>query len=201
MSRYRAWIVLLAAPVLAIPALLLTDDSRSASDACTRTGTTIAANSRAEVVRDGSYDYTAYGCHRRPRRLTRIGRFDGFDATGPRSFRLAGRFVAWDYLRCSKTVDCQARIGVADLRTGNKRGTNLTSHGGSPASDLEVTPTGAAAWIRAIGESSTLEVRKFDAAGESLLDAGTDIVRDSLAVSGLTVYWTRADQPKSAPLE
>ena len=184
-----------------VPALLLSDDSRSASDACTRSGTTVAANSRAEVVRDGRSDYTAYGCHRRPRRLTRIGRYDIFDATGPRSFRLSGRFVAWDYLACNKTVDCQARVGVADLRTGKKRGTNLTSFGALAATDREVTPTGAAAWIRAAGASTTLEVRKFDAAGESLLDSGTDIEPDSLAVSGSTVYWTRAGQPKSAPLE
>jgi hypothetical protein len=104
-------------------------------------------------------------------------------------------------VRCNKTADCPARIGVADLRTGTKRGTNLTSHGASPATDLEVTPTGAAVWIRAVGQSSTLEVRKFDGAGESLLDAGEDIVPDSLAVSGPTVYWTRADQPRSAGLE
>lgn len=199
--RHGPLLVLLAAPALAVPALLLADDSRSAADACTGSGTTVAANSRAEVVRDGSGDYTAYGCYRRPRRLTRIGRFDVFDATGPRALRLSGRFVAWDYLRCSKTIDCEARVGVADLRTGKKRGTTLTAPGASGATDLEVTATGSAAWIRAVGESSTLEVRKFDSAGESLLDGGADIVPDSLAVSGSTVYWTRGDQPKSARLE
>lgn len=62
-----------------------------------------------------------------------------------------------------------------------------------------MTASGAVAWIRSV--DGIPEVRKLDSGGENVMDTGTDIDPESLAVSGTTLYWTKAGGPRSAVLE
>jgi hypothetical protein len=61
---------------------------------------------------------------------------------------------------------------------------------------LVLEPSGSFAWI---GSGPTLEVHRYDAAGDTLLDSGPDIDSASLAASSAQLYWLRAGAPQSAP--
>jgi hypothetical protein len=199
----RRDVILPAVMVAAVAVFAIgTADSESAAATCTTKRTTIAANSSAEVfTREVDGGYEAYGCDRRSRRISRLGTYDAVNGTGPRSFRLSGRFAAWDRLVCIKLDECHAQVGVADLRTGRKRSSTRTVEGATEATDLEVTKAGHVAWIRRVGDTPTLEIRTLDSNGETAIDSGSDIDNDSLAVSGNTLYWLRGGAPRSAELK
>lgn len=203
MGVYRGIrIAALAAATAATAAavLLLADESRSGSKSrCSFSGTTITANKTGVVYRRGSArEYDAYVCVFSSARTRALGSFDEIGA-GVYGFRLAGRFLAYDHLDCLRE-SCDGEVRVLDLGTGKTRKSAPTQPGGGLATDLELTSTGAVAWIRAVTGPGT-ELKAMDRAGERVLDSGSEIDRASLAVSGSTLYWTRAGAPKSAALD
>lgn len=105
--------------------------------------------------------------------------------------RLAGPYVGYVRFGYDHTLTT-SRIAVRDLRTGRvvRRTGPLTSR----VTDLELSATGAAAWI------ADGEVWRSGAPGPVRLDAGPDIDPTSLAVAGSTVYWTRGGGSYSASL-
>ena len=201
-SLRSAWALLAVAaatvPVLASPAAAI--HRRPVGD-CKTVGTTIAANGAVRVYRRGGRtEYVAYACLTRTGRTRRLGQFDSDG--GPRAFALAGRFVAYDHLICTH-FECRGGLRVLDVRSGAIRRIPLAA-GRGHATAVEVTESGAVAWIRTFSapDNSAVfaEVRKHDADGETVLDSGPGIDRNSLARSGAAVYWTHDGSPRSASL-
>ena len=188
---------------LAATVAIALPEARSArTPACPTTGVTIAANEHIRVYRRGSSkSYTAYACATKTGRVRKLGSFD-LEGGGARLFRIAGTRVAFDDLDCSGgSAGCIGAVRVVDVKSGARRAAgNATGTG--IARDLELTRTGAVAWTRApaSGQPDPGEVRKLDADGEVVLDAGPDLDKESLAVSGSTLYWTRGGAPRSAQL-
>jgi hypothetical protein len=137
-----------------------------------------------------------YACLYRVGRSVSLG--TSYVGSGPsldklERIRLAGPYVAYVRFDYDHTFTT-SRLAVRDLRTGRvvQRAGPLTSR----VTDLELTQTGAAAWISDDG------ARSYEVWGPNgkRLDAGTDIDPRSLAVAGSTVYWTRGGRSFSAYL-
>lgn len=195
-------VLVLGVGVAAVAAVALPDARSARTPACPTTGVTIAANEHVRVYRRGSSrSYTAYACATKTGRVRKLGAFD-IEEGGARLFRLAGTRVAFDDLSCGGgSAGCIGGVYVVEVRSGVRRGAANAS-GTGIARDLEVTRAGAIAWTRApaSGAPDPGELRKLDADGEVVLDAGSDLDKESLAVSGSTLYWTRGGAPRSAQL-
>lgn len=189
--------------------------------ACSSAGSkTVKATERARVFskrgRLGSYRVTRlYGClyGRNARfRLSILGE-PGIFVTSVPHIRLVGNFVGYAEEYEGPAGGRYGQIRVRSLRTGVE---SFTETGAPPDSeditttrnitDLELRATGAAAWIVEVplatgAEQSTFQVHMRGAGGRTMLDAGPDVVPDSLALSGSTLYWTRGGLPRSARLQ
>lgn len=72
--------------------------------------------------------------------------------------------------------------------------------------DLELRANGSVAWVARITQgmpaTTTFEVRAFHAAKarSTILDSGAAIGSRSLALSGMTLYWTNDGAPRSTKL-
>jgi hypothetical protein len=195
-------IVVLSAGVAALVAVTLPEARSARKPTCPTAGVTIAANEHVRVYRRGSSSsYTAYACATKTGRVRKLGTFDREEG-GARLFRIAGTRVAFDDLSCGGgSAGCIGAVRVVEVRSGARRAAANAS-GTGIARDLELTRTGAIAWTRApaSGQPDAGELRKLDADGEAVLDAGPDLDKESLAVSGSTLYWTRGGMPRSAQL-
>jgi hypothetical protein len=95
-------------------------------------------------------------------------------------------------------------LSVANLRTRRLvRGVQLPDN--SSVLDWEATRAGGIAWIQQNKEpfgplDPALQVFKHDRGGQALLDSGTQVTSDSLALSASTLYWMNAGQARSATL-
>jgi hypothetical protein len=171
---------------------------------CASSGKTILANGRARVFAVDPHprdeirlagNFRAYGCVYRGARVFGLGTAD--TGGGPESFKLAGRFVAFDVPICQHN-DCSGRLHLVDLRSARTRKSAAFGQGALPATSVVVNASGAAAWIRPI--NGNYEVRELGSAGERLLDSGGDVGPHSLAASSGTVYWKRGGGVFSAAL-
>src|SRR5262249_18811501 len=119
--------------------------------------------------------------------------------------RVAGRFVAWDEQHFDDSERYNpdfkgfpSSVWALDTRSGAKRTAAATS--GTPdtssVESLVLKPNGSFAWI---GSGATLEVHRYDAADDTILDSGPDIDPASLAASAAQLYWLRAGLAHSAP--
>lgn len=158
-----------------------------------------------------------YGCHAargRPYSLGELGTFTRF-------LRVAGPFVAHDSSFDSRD-GTDSFVRVRNLRTGRlvrkafKGSASGTDDYGTRVTDLEVRPTGSAAWIwdvslpgfpfsRLAGDPPPqFEVRSASRSlppTESiLLDSGPDVDPRSLVLRGTTLSWTRAGVRRLAVL-
>jgi hypothetical protein len=162
----------------------------------------VLANARVRVYRDGP---EVVACWVRTGRETSLGYRESGGSGGfadvVRQLRLAGRFVAHSLVTCRDR--CSVRVVVTDARTSRTRERSVPA-GLDPNAvrDLELRPNGSVAWIgpSSVGEGAPLEVRARDASGERTLDSGADVEPHSLALSGATLYWTKAGRPVSAQL-
>jgi hypothetical protein len=162
---------------------------------CADVGTTIEASSYARLYRSRG---TVFACLRDGRRRL-IGNYYEEDDSGPYIFRIAGRFVATDDRTCLHGLQCTAALEVRDLRTNQLLHSATVEKDANIVQDLVVTPSGSVAWIRS--NSVTIQVLKMDApGGPVVLDEGADVTFGSLARAGVTLYWLRADGPRSARL-
>jgi hypothetical protein len=106
------------------------------------------------------------------------------------SYKLAGRFVAWDYTSvpscknfCPPGVTGTEQINVMDLRSGRTR--SVTTR----ASIIGLTPRGTLVWIGPDPAGQALMA--IDARGQRVLDSG-DIDPGFLKVFGTLVLWSKA---------
>jgi hypothetical protein len=121
------------------------------------------------------------------------------DGSGEYIFRLAGSYVAADALTCVRGLDCTASLEVRDLRSGRVVRAAQVDDDANGIRDLVLTSKGEVAWIRSNG--IVRQVLKLDAPGPPVvLDEGNDIAFYSLARAGTTLYWTRADGPRTGQL-
>lgn len=109
-----------------------------------------------------------------------------------------------------ETQESHERIVVRDLRSG--RSVIRESHGVHGLYGVEqivVKSDGAVAWMVRVnagylGKPVQTQVYAVDASGNRLLAEGWEgldpIERDSLALAGNTLYWTKSGKPFSAPL-
>ena len=182
--------------LVSMPVVSMTAAAKSAG--CEGVGRTIAANGQARVYRANfdNGDYKVFACLRRPRRTVYLGSHHVM-SVGVRTVRLTGPSVAYERLDCNKGT-CTGGIRVRNLRTGTVR-TNPIPAGTAVATEIVVSSSGAVAWTRKL-QAQIVEVRALGAGGERLLDSGTDVDPESLALAGSTVYWTKAGIAQSAVL-
>jgi hypothetical protein len=126
----------------------------------------------------------------------------GADVLDVRRLRLAGRYVAWED-QCNCPSNPTNTIFVKDLRTRRNlvATATLTSSRPGPTDDLELTSSGAVAWIASdiFTNATRREVHKGDAAGAAELDSGNRIGR-RLTREGSTIRWTNAGIARTARL-
>ena len=174
----------------------------------------VAAGTHGAVYKVGrtraTIRYVAcYG--RRTKRLS-LGGDDCFNADAPSQFVIAGRQLAYVNTTCD-TISGSDTVMVVDLRTRKRRYHAPATATPAASADvyagveaLVIARGGEVAWVATYqvpgGPPRTYEVRRSTPVrGESLLlDTGTDVPPDSLAVSPNLVYWTRGSAPRSAPL-
>lgn len=200
----RGWLVLVAVGAGAAATLAIAGapaESSRRPPRCFTDGATILANDVARIYRRGSRtSFVAYGCYYRSGRAVRLSEFDE-QISGFRSPRLAGRFLAANEYLCNKN-DCADAVGVVDLRSRrNVRGIRPSTR--VATTDLEVTRGGSLAVIQQMGTGTggrSYEVKALVGSGETVLDSGTDIDPESLALSGSRAYWFKGGQARSAEL-
>jgi hypothetical protein len=197
-NRFTALVVVATAAVVLDAGGDVTQARTGERVTCTSApGKTVATAGKVRILRrPPRFDSVFYACFRGSNRLRRLGTDDG---VGNATFAISGRFVAYDKLSCNSQA-CAGGVRVLDVRTGRDRLAEPVLSSAYELSDILVTSRGSAAWIRR-PHPDTMEVRRLDATGEAVLDAGPDIVQDSLAASGSTLYWTNAGAPRSAPID
>jgi hypothetical protein len=139
----------------------------------------------------------------------------GPECSGVRREVLAGTIVAYEQVKTNCDPNCVWRVLVRDLRTGrlihdDPTGTStnpayVEREGVGPARAIVVKSNGSVAWLNFADLStqppgSVYQVHVSDKTGSRLLASGTDIDPSSLALTGSTLYWTRAGKRFSAPL-
>jgi hypothetical protein len=213
--RRRDKLVRRLGSALAASALLLPGSGiASAALPSCGSGRTMAASAQVRVFgfdRDPhdsvafENSYRAYACYTPSRKVRRLGSFSRSNPVpvgtfGVYDFVVNGRFVAYDEVFCDRDAACRGPgIQVLDARTGRKRSSARTPSRRELITGLVLARDGSVAWVRPRIDTQ-VDVMKLDPSGEVLLDSGTDIDRDSLALGSHTVYWTRAGVPRSAPI-
>ncbi len=200
-----------AIAMLTLAGLFATTDASAAKRTCNPAhSTTIAATAKVRVfhtrgfTRDTKVRAT-YGCllsRKVPVRFV----IEDFP-TGYDHIAIAGRFVAYaSYSDCAADYCDPNSVIVQDLRNGK------LSFADSTRDTAEVTaivlrPTGSAAWIASSFDSRTgvlqptLQVVKAEYGQPPVvLDPGPDVVGNSLALGGSTLYWMKGATPASAIL-
>jgi hypothetical protein len=135
---------------------------------------------------------------------------------------LAGKMLAYErygFTGSSRYMTAEPSswlIQVRDLRTHRLVHSSPTSTsepppskviGNGPAQGIVVKNDGSVAWIAVDGERpfastlpTTYQVWKVDRTGQHLLAMGTQVVPNSIALAGSTVYWTNRGAPELATL-
>ena len=170
------------------------------SGRCAVRGTTTVEQTKDVRVyyRGVADEHRLYACYERTGRKRPLGRYDQSEGPGVVGPTVAGRFVAYQSLRCEN--DCaDSDVRVMDVRTGSVRRSAKAGPGAHRLGGLVLKRTGSVAWIRAFLDRSA-EVRKLQMDGEHLVDQG-EVELNSLALASSRIYWTRGTTPFSAPLE
>ena len=171
-------------------------------------GRTVAATRDARVYRDRGRTFACrYDTNRRFWLKDEPAEPDALDVE---EIRLAGRYIGYE-LAFYGRIDSRFWVRVRDLRTGRWLvhrdavtfdPVNEDPKASSGVTDLELTRTGAVAWIahNPYLRPLRLEVHKVDADGHAVLATGADIDPRSLALSDARVYWLQGGQPKTSAL-
>ena len=177
---------------------------------CATAGHTVIANKKARVYRVGNDSGGKYyGCTYGSERRKLLG---GYSISSEYQsdtvfIRLRGRRVGYANVSYAGTSAWEAK--VVDLRT--RKVTRRTFADGG-IDDLQMTGSGSLALLtddgatRIDGDGIPNEVQaytviKLESEGGTVLDRGKDVDPDSLAVARHRVYWARADEARSAPIE
>lgn len=203
-----------AAIVAAIGVVPIAPDSASAASCTSAGSSTLASTSASRVYRKASTG-DIYGClysKNKRYRLVDVSSGAGTSSIHNGTLRLAGRYVGLATEDCG-AIDCGSTIQVRNLKTGVRVHNTAAAPNdtveeddteGPLVSDLELRKTnGSVAWIvqsqPAMG-SATFEVRRSDSAGTSLVDTGGNIVPNSLALSGSSIFWLKGATSQTAGL-
>jgi hypothetical protein len=164
---------------------------------------TVVANERLHVYIRG--DGRLIGCSYKTGRRFRLPVAEpGVDGYGP--WALAGRFVAFRHTgACGLCVDENSFVYVFDSVSRRERSWRLDFYDDgvvAAVTDIDVNRQGRVAWIfRNRRAPEDIQVQTESATDTpTVLDSGPDIARNSLAISGSTLYWTKAGAPQSAEL-
>lgn len=172
---------------------------------CDRRGTTITENARARlffVNAPGGLGRIYYGCLRQRGAIRRLGADQGGGANVSAQFlQLSGRLAGLVRSVCIG-ADCGYTAKSIDLRSG--RVLRQSGRTGEPRA-LVMTSAGSLAVLAMLPYDGPpglpqFEIRRIDRTGVTVLDVSSDIDPSSLAVGGSWIYWTRAGQPQSAPI-
>lgn len=164
---------------------------------------TVAANSKVRIFRSRN---GTFACRLPSGKPVPLGDQDQYpDIAAVRNARVSGVYVAYE-VRASGRSGLSSSVNVRNVATRRQavmlpsttraEGAAVPRYGA--VSDLEVTGTGAVAWI-VTNAQGILELRKSDHAGASVVSSGA-IDPDSLAASGQTIYWTQDGVARSATL-
>lgn len=197
MSRVRFWTVVSLMSALALlvagPAHALT--AKQKRRLCYPRGSTTKLVTREARVyepnRADSLDSELDACLFATGRRRSLDSFDGQYSDVP-AYKLAGRFVAWDYFSvpscknaCPPGVSGTERVSVMDLRSGRTRSVTTS------ASIIGLTRRGTLVWIGP--DPAGQAVMAIDARGRRVLDSGA-INPDFLKVFGTLVLWSKAGE-------
>jgi hypothetical protein len=166
---------------------------------------------------------TAYACLFKKRKAYRLGfTSECQNETQATDYRLAGRYIGYVTTSC-ELVSGTDDVVVRDLTTGHVKwaaaaATGVQTGPDDPSTyvgDLAMKADGSVVWmgiydVDSSGKNQNNQVRKLEPgapAGGTLVDSGTDVDADSLALSGSTpasgltrFYWVRAGLVKSSTL-
>jgi hypothetical protein len=166
---------------------------------------------------------TAYACLFKKRKAYRLGfTSECQNETQATDYRLAGRYVGYVTTSC-ELVSGTSDVVVRDLTTGHVKWAGQAAAGtqtgpedpSTDVRDLAMKPDGSVVWMgrydaNSSGQNQDNQVWKLEPgapSGGTLVDGGTDVAPDSLALSnstpasGLTAfYWMRAGVTKSGTL-
>jgi hypothetical protein len=189
-----ALIALAAAALASVSAVAAGGTSRPR---CQPRGKVVAASAVAILWRRGSADaHRTYVCVWHTGRTRSLGSYDSV-AFGTYSFRLAGRYLAYDDLLCDHAT-CDGVILVEDLARGRIVRRIAAPADGGLVAGLVLRPSGSLGWSRFVANGA--EIRTYDASGEHTLDSIPEADASSLALAHSTLYWTHDGNARSAPL-
>lgn len=188
-------------------------DGRTPGKCIAEGSKTVAFSAHARVfrLRGGTY-----GCLLSTGRRVMLGQYvpkDDYGESGQRNVVLAGRYVAFESFSVGRGRSLY-RVSVVDLRTGTvlhdaatvpvspANDSQQEAVGLGPTTRIRLRSTGQVAWIARdpYGASPVYVIRKIDDRRSIDLDNGEDIGATSLRLSGSTLRWTHAGQPRTAQL-
>ena len=148
----------------------------------------------------------AYACLFSTNKRVRLGaNGESTELTLP---RVAGPYAAFAVADCPG-ANCYSTVVVRNLRNGRlvkNLDATKTSFGAPGESvyvtDLELKPNGSLGWLAQLSSytTNTIEVVAVDTSGRRLLDSGSDVDPESLALDGSTLSWLKAGVTQSATL-
>jgi len=166
----------------------------------------VLASDRLAVVYNGlnrAGEEEVFGCVRGGLHRYAIGYKASFGPSGGAGIEeehVAGVMVAYEQFKSPEEspTGFEFRVIVRDLRTGRVVHKVPTGPSFSPGnvgaggvSALDVSPSGAAAWVRVNALTAEDEVRVVDGSGDHLVASGAGIARKSLRLSDRTLSWTQ----------
>jgi hypothetical protein len=202
----------LTALVLALGVIMLapaSGEARKRHRTCYPAHTkTLVASARARVFRARKVvqdTHVTYGCllsRKRPFKFYLPDFPSGFDP-----IVLAGRYAAYgDYSDCAAAFCDPNSVILQNLRNGHVTFADGPGIRIANVSALVLKRDGSLAWIAStLDEFGVIEpgrqvVKLERGTSPVILDSGTGVVADSLALAGSTLYWTKNGTPLSATL-
>lgn len=215
MARAVPVIATLSCVAAGLAAIARATASTPARSACAHAaGRTLASDREARVFRRSDHQggFDLLGCAFDDNRIVVLSQVDCVDqaCTYFGNLRLAGRRTAYSLDETSSNSD-HAVVEVRDLPSGR----TLHRSTFEPAVDLGYTGgttglvlkrNGSVAWIRATCRpeapptSCQYVVLRLDSRGRSRLDAGPDVVPNSLTLKGSTLSWLDGGERRFASL-
>jgi hypothetical protein len=194
------------ASLLAVPLLLLAPASASARVCVPPGHRVVKEGHHARVVVDRHR--THFACLFSRDRLERLDYPNEAEPSQASHFRLAGRFVAYEYVAYD-AVEYYTSVRTLDLLDGRGRETTVSGdpdHPNDEVGELRVTRRGWVAWVACYlnhcGPGVPMKVWRSDSRGEKLLDRGQGIRHHTLRIRrhGRRVTWVRAGERRAATL-
>jgi hypothetical protein len=203
--RVRAGSTIVTALACALGAMLAVVPGGAALAArpapCGPRSVAVLGDGYGRLVRTGPPSGLTYTLCRAGKRPLKVSEFDRDAGGGGRSFRMAGRYLAWDFILCDKE-HCGGYVDLLDMASGKPTaiyGPGLGYNGNiSPARGLVVTARGSIAWMRVPATAVGVSVYLRPAGGvATVVDAGPSVDDSSLGVAADRVYSVSGGQPRS----